>query len=210
MSRSKKIFGLIARDLPGVVLCKDMLVVVPTQHIVRGFLLETTTEKDKIYLWRAITPLHRPMQHPFLDYSERIPNGQKVFINRSAYQESADTIRSIITEHIPFLRRILQPQDFLRHIEPKIRNRSILFRIDLALTYYLVGKRSQSIEIFRELDVEVDRLDEMQQQYVLPLVKRVVHEIDTNPRGLTPLLDEWETQNVEILELQPARVLPSK
>ena len=47
MSRSKRIFGLIKKELPGVELCKDMLVVLPTEHILRGFLLEATIEKDR-------------------------------------------------------------------------------------------------------------------------------------------------------------------
>jgi hypothetical protein len=82
MSRSTRIFRLIARDLPGVVLCKDMLVVVPTERILRGFLLETTTERDRVYLWKVVTPLYRPMRHVILDYSDRIPEtGDDVYID---------------------------------------------------------------------------------------------------------------------------------
>ncbi len=72
VSRSKRIFGLIKKELPDVELCKDMLVVLPTEHILRGFLIEATIEKGRIYLWRVVTPLHRPMRHVILNYSDRI------------------------------------------------------------------------------------------------------------------------------------------
>ncbi len=85
MSRSKRIFGLIKKELPGVELCKDMLVVLPTEHVLRGFLIETTTERDRIYLWRVVTPLHRPMRSVLLDYSTRIPEGgPDVYVRRDA------------------------------------------------------------------------------------------------------------------------------
>jgi hypothetical protein len=36
-----------------------------------------------------------------------------------------------------------------------------------------------------------------------------MHEIDTNPLGLRPLLKEWEDANVELLGLQPSRAAPA-
>jgi hypothetical protein len=38
MNRSKRLFKLIQKKLAGLMLCKDMLVVPPTEHIVKGFL----------------------------------------------------------------------------------------------------------------------------------------------------------------------------
>ena len=68
MSRSRRLFRWIQKKLPGLVLCKSMLVVPPTEHIVRGFLLEATSEKDKVYLWKVVTPLLRPMRHVILNF----------------------------------------------------------------------------------------------------------------------------------------------
>ncbi|MGC2778239.1 MAG: hypothetical protein WA418_21645, partial [Bradyrhizobium sp.] len=209
MSRSTKLFGLIAKTLPGVVLCKDMLVVPPTGHILRGFLLETTMVRDMVYLWRVVTPLHRPMRHPFLDYSTRIQKGEPVYINRHAYGESADRVRAIITDgHIEFLQQIRDPSDFLRHVTWMIGNPSILFQIDLAFTYHLVGNVRDSADILRALDVEVDRLPPRQQEYVHPLVKRAVREMERSPAALTALLNEWENQNIDALGLQASRTAP--
>ena len=60
---------------------------------------------------------------------------------------SADVIRSLIrSEHVQFLKRMRGPADFLRHIAHMIGNSSILFRIDLGLTHYLVGNIDRCVD----------------------------------------------------------------
>ena len=207
MSRSKRLSRLIQRDLPGLVLCKDMLVVPPTEHIVRGFLLETTSEKDRVYLWKVITPLLRPMSSVILTYSERISGTEEeLYIRRDAFEQSAENVRNIISGHIDYLRGIRHPHDFLRHASWVVDGSPLLQRFDHALIHYLVGNERQSVEALRALDKEVDRWDARRQDYIGPLLKQVVREIDTNPAGLTALLEEWENQNIERLGLQPSRM----
>jgi hypothetical protein len=84
MSRSRKIFGLVAKQIAGTVLCKDVLVLKLTGHVLRGFTLETSSVKNMVYVWRVITPLHRPMKHPFLDYSKRINHGEPFHVDERA------------------------------------------------------------------------------------------------------------------------------
>ena len=207
MSRSKRLFRLIQRDLPGLVLCKDTLVVPPTEHIVRGFLLETTSQKERVYLWKVITPLLRPMSSVILTYSERISGTEEeLYIRRDAFEQSAENVRNIISGHIDYLRGIRQPHDFLRHASWVVDGAPLLQRFDHALIHYLVGNERQSVEALRALDKEVDRWDARRQDYIGPLLKQVVREIDTNPAGLTALLEEWENQNIERLGLQPSRM----
>ena len=210
MSRSKKVFGLIKKELSGVELCKDMLVVLLTEHILRGFLIETITEKGRVYLWRVVMPLHQPMRSVILDYSARIPGtGEDVYINPNAYKESAARICIIISEHLEYLRNVRHPEDFLRHVGRRIGSSSISVRFDLALTYYRLGKVRQSEEILRALDVEVDQLDRKMRLPFHDIVKQAAHEIASNPTGLADLLNEWENRNIETLGLQPSRLVPS-
>jgi hypothetical protein len=213
ISRGRKIFGLIARELPGTALCKDMLVVAPTEHVLRGFLLEATTEKNMVYLWRVITPLHRPMRHPFLNYSNRIFGGEKVFIDPRAYRRSADIVRSIIAEHVPYLQAIRGHADFLRHIAWMMKNDSFHFRYDLALTYCRIGKVDEARAIFRSLAADLDEPEERQREAMFPRLKQfndevrhAAHSAETSPMELTTLIDAWETQNIETLDLRPTLV----
>src|SRR5262249_47729207 len=137
MSRSKRLFRLIQKKLPSLVLCKDMLVVPPTEHIVRGFLLEATAEKDRVYLWKVVTPLLRPIKGIRLDYSERIFGAEPtLYVRRDAFEESAEMVREIISGHLEDLRGIRRPADFLRHTT-RVMEGPLLARLDRALVHYV-------------------------------------------------------------------------
>jgi hypothetical protein len=207
MSRSKRIFRLIQKNLPGLALCKDMLVVPPTEHLVRGFLLEATSEKERVYLWRVVTPLLRPIRSVILNYSDRISGSKpELYIRKDAFEQSAQNIRNIVSGHIEYLRGIRHPHDFLRHARWVVDGSPLLERFDKALVDYLIGNVQQSVRALRALDKEVDQWDARRQEYIGPLLKQVVREIDKDPAGLAALLTEWESQNVERLGLQPSRM----
>lgn len=218
VSRSKRIFGMIKKELPGLELCKDMLVVVPTERIVRGFLIETTITKDRVYLWKVVTPLHRPMRHVILNYSDRIfpKSREDIYIRKDAYRESADVIRALVSTHMGYLRSIRQPSDFLRHIEWMMGNGSDHFRFDLALTYFRIGKVRQCEEILQVLHDKVAGTREQEarsrrtkRRIPNPFhddIERAVLEIRCGPDAFAALLDQWESRNIETLGLQASRL----
>ena len=96
MGIQRKTLQLIQRRLKGTQLCKDVLVVLPTEHILRGFLLDRTLYKDLYYLWRVITPLYMPANLLFLDYSKRISKGGYLRLTREGLDETAERIASIM------------------------------------------------------------------------------------------------------------------
>jgi hypothetical protein len=207
MSRGKRIFRSIAKRLPGVVLCKDMLVVRPTEHIVRGFLIEATSERDRVYLWRVVTPLYRPIRNIILDYSERVSGSQReIYLNRDDYEKSANDIFAIIAgPHIEYLQKIRRPQDFLRHTSWIVDGSPALYRLDHVLTHCLIGNMRHATDMLRAVDREVDQWDAARREYIQPLVKQLMRQIDGDPAGLTALLNKWENENVERHGLQPSR-----
>jgi hypothetical protein len=183
-----------------------MLVVLPTEHILRGFLMEATTEKGRIYLWRVVTPLHRPMGRVLLEYSDRISeNGKDIYVDNDAPEKSARMLGAIISQHLAYLQTTRTPRDFLQHISPMIGNSSVRFRVDLALTLYRLGDVRQCGDILRLLDREVDRLEEKDRLPVDHAIKEAARTFEADPLRLGPLLDEWEQQNVERLGLLPSR-----
>src|SRR6266545_3898738 len=157
--RSKRVLGSIKKQLTGVELCKDMLVILPTEHIVRGFLIEATSTKDRIYLWKVVTPLHRPMRDVILDYSDRIfpETGEDIYIYKDDYERSIDRLRALVANHMAGLSRIRSPCDFLRHIDWMRGNKSTLFRFDLALTYFRIGRVRECANLLCALDSEIDQ-----------------------------------------------------
>ena len=56
MSIQRETLRLIQGDLKGTRLCGDVLVVLPTEHLLRGFVFERTLEKEMYYLWRVTKP----------------------------------------------------------------------------------------------------------------------------------------------------------
>jgi hypothetical protein len=193
--------------MPDLVLCKDMLVIPPTDHLVRGFLVEATSQRERVYLWKVVTPLLRPINSVILSYSDRISgNKPDLYVRNDAFEKSAENIRTIISEHVEYLRGIRHPDDFLRHASWVVDGSPVLARFDQALMHYVIGNVQQAVEALRALDKEVDGWDARRKEYVEPLLKQLLREIDIDPLRPTALLAEWEQQNVERLGLQPSRL----
>jgi len=213
MSRAKKVFKLVAKSRPGLVLCKDVLVVAPTDQILRGFVLETTTEKNMVYLWRVVMPLYQPRTSVYLDYSNRISNGDRVYIDPKDYRESARAVESLIAPHVSALKKLSDVRDFFRHIEWMIENNSSRFRFDLALTYHRIGDVSRAMSILESLPHEIEQyyaaFAPALRKYMIsgpnPLedaMRQAAHMIAADPSGFSGLLDQWVQQNVETHGLQ--------
>jgi len=190
-----------------------LLVVQPTEHILRGFAIETTTEKDRIYLWRVVMPLYRPWRYVILDYSDRIflKSGADIYL-ADTYKESASLICSLISDHKRYLQDIRRPEDFLRHVGRMIGNDTINFRFTLALTYFRIGKVRECREILQALDVDVAQRDRTYfvkhgiKTHTDDQIKRAMREIGENPQEFARLLDRWEADNLRTLGLQASRL----
>ena len=195
MSIKRKTLQLIQRRLKGTQLCKDVLVVLPTEHILRGFLFERTLSKDMHYLWRVITPLYKPANPVFLTYSERISKGY-LRLTREALDETAERIASIMSPgHLSYLRRVRGPKEFLKHVGWMAGNTMLNFRVDLALTHYLLGNVDQCIEILGRLPLE--DLPPPFRVHIVPFFT----ELRTSPADAASRLQAWERENVERLGL---------
>lgn len=222
MSRSKRMLKLLQRQVLGTIVCKDVLVVLPIEYFIKGFLLETTIERDMVYLWRVIMPLYCPTIGLNLDYSERIYDRQKVYIDRQDYPGSAERVLRIIgSEHVDYLRSIRTPEDFLRRHAPALGDRPIV-PSDIsqlrwrdfvhALTHYLVGNVSASLDAIRQMDAEIARNEERWRLYRLMKepVKRFLHEAEASPSRGRALMDHWVNENIEKFGLQEAMRLSSE
>jgi hypothetical protein len=198
MSIKRKTLQLIQRRLKGTQLCKDVLVVLPTEHILRGFLFERTLSKDMYYLWRVITPLYKPANPVFLTYSKRLSKSRYFRLTRETLDETAEHIASIMSPgHLGYLRRVRGPKEFLKHVGWMAGNTS--FRVDLALTHYLLGNVDQCIKILERLPLE--DLPPPFRVHIVPFFT----ELRTSPADAASRLQAWERENVERLGLAETR-----
>jgi len=201
MSIQRATLRLIQRKLRGTQLCKDVLVVLPTEHILRGFLFERTTVKEMYYLWRVIMPLYLPTNTIILDYSKRISDGEPVHLTRSKLSEAAERIAASMSPgHLSYLRKVKGPKEFLEHVNWMAGNTMVNFRMDLALTHYMVGNVHECIKVFESISLE--DLPPKLHNHVVPFVT----ELRTSPEDAASRVQLWERDNIERLGLGDAVV----
>jgi hypothetical protein len=110
-----------------------------------------------------------------------------------------------------YLQSIRRPEDFLGHIEWMMGNDSDHFLMDLALTYFRVGRTDECGDILRKLAREVDqkeRTDFNRFRLKNPFdedIREAARAAQDGPERLAKLLDQWEMMNVETLGLQASR-----
>ena len=196
MGIQRKTLQLIQRRLKGTQLCKDVLVVLPTEHILRGFLLDRTLYKDLYYLWRVVMPLYTPANFLFLNYSKRLSKSQHFRLTQETLDETAEHIASIMSPgHLGYLRRVRGPKEFLKHVGWMAGNTTLNFRVHLALTHYLLGDVDQCIKILERLPLE--NLPDPFRVHIVPFFT----ELRTSPADAASRLQAWERENVERLGL---------
>ncbi len=196
MSIKLKALRLIQRRLKGTRLCKDVLVVLPTEHILRAFVFDRTLSKEMYNLWRVITPLYKPANRLYLTYSATISKGGYIRLTREGLDETVERITSVMSPgHLSYLRRVRGPKEFLKHVGWMAGNTSLNFRVDLALTHYLLGDVDQCLKILEGLPLE--DLNAPLRANIIPFFT----ELRTSPADAASRLQAWERENVERLGL---------
>ena len=97
--------------------------------------------------------------------------------------------------HLSYLRRVRGPKEFLKHVGWMAGNTMLNFRVDLALTHYLLGNVDQCIEILGRLPLE--DLPPPFRVHIVPFFT----ELRTSPADAASRLQAWERENVERLGL---------
>jgi hypothetical protein len=196
MGIQRETLRLIQGHLKGTWLCRDVLVVLPTEHLLRAFVFERTLEKEMYYLWRVVMPLYVPANTIILDYSKRISKGDKFRLTRSGLDETAERIAAVMSPgHLSYLRKVRGPQEFLKHVSWMTGNTMVNFRMDLALTHYMLGNVSECIAIFESIPLETlhPRLD----AHIVPFIS----ELKTKPAEAADRVQSWERETIERLGL---------
>jgi hypothetical protein len=191
MSRSAKVLNLVQPHLPGTVVCRDVLVVTPTDYVLRGFFLNSTSQKHHMDLWRVVMPLHRPLQYMVLNYSGIIPGPADGRIRVDDIPGAVEAVLGLIRGEIDALRRTQSAAAFLRHIARMSGNRSDVVQLDLALAHYLVGNGGDALRILRALDVAAETHPSRRE-----IVQQALERIEADPVSLKTLIDHWRDENV--------------
>jgi hypothetical protein len=210
MSMSRRTLALVQKALPQLRLCKDILALPPTKHIVRGYMLDRTAYSGNFYLWRLVLPLYRFTSRLVLNYSSRIPDGEYVHLSKAKPRQSADEVTRIILDDIPKLDPIREPGDFLDCVDWMIGNASPAFLLDLGVTYFLVGRSHEAVSVLSEVAAEVDKSLSMYERgsegfehfsRMRGVAAQLVQDIRSDPAAAARMIAEWERKNIAEFEL---------
>jgi hypothetical protein len=210
MSMSRRTLKLVQKALPQLRLCKDKLVLPPTEHILRGYTFDRTPYKGTFYLWRLVLPLYRFDSRLVLNYSRRIPRGEYVHLSREAPEESAVEIARIISEDMPKLELIRQPRDFLDYVGWMIGNERPSFLLDLGVTYFLIGRSHEAVSTLGEIPAEIDKNISLYERgsegfehfsKMRRLAIQLAQDIRGNPAAAGQTISDWEQKNIAEFEL---------
>jgi hypothetical protein len=76
-------------------------------------------------------------------------------ITKPGLNQTAERIAAVMSPgHLSYLRKIRGPREFLKHVNWMAGNTMANFRIDLALTHYMVGNVAECIKIFESIPLE--------------------------------------------------------
>jgi hypothetical protein len=147
VSRADRIL-LMVKDKARVTagLRKGLLYSFASSHILAGVLVEGTSYKDTVYVWRVCMPLYRPARQIVLNYSERLSlDGRTHFTGTAA--EIADSIdasiRSAGLTYEELLSMEISIEEFYRkHVEwIDWGHHNVIPRIfDAGATFAIVGE----------------------------------------------------------------------
>ena len=202
MSAAKRVLRKLQQTVPGSCLCKDVLVLSPMEHIIRGFLFDRTVLKGRYYFWKFAMPLYDPESLIILSYGLRIPNDETFQISEENEDEVTEKIRKIIADgHLSDLRSVAKPGDFLEHMHHVPGFRARAFTIDVALTKYMMGEARECKDIL-EKELAID--DGMTLSPQAKAAGALLDDLKKNPENARRRIEGWERANIEKLGLAKA------
>jgi hypothetical protein len=208
MSIPRRVLKIVSRSIEEVCLCNSVLILSPTEHILRGFLIDRTAHKGKYNLWRVVVPLFRPMHLLILNYSTIIgPRGDWLTIEADKIQDAADRVAGYILEgHFEHLKRLRGPKEFLEHISWMIGNTTDQFLFDYAMTQYMLGDHTACLTSLQAM--RGNEPTGMPRPNIFTCSKEIISKLKTNPSEVTEMVRQFEKANVKQFALEPTIIGP--
>jgi hypothetical protein len=177
---------------------RGVLIVPPTEHLLRCFVLETNVgKKGKAYFWRVVMPLYRPRRFLLLNYGERILGGELLDLAETELDRSLRRMLEAISQgERNYLSSFRGPREFLEKIDWDRLPQSPNYRLDRALSHYLSGDASACLGILEE--VASAKVRPIWNELV-QLAAEIVQEMKTTPSALDKRIQAWEAGNRALL-----------
>lgn len=200
--KTKRLLKYLDSNLDNVEIIKDLAVLKPTEHIVRGFLLDRSSEKGAYYLYRLVVPLFSPvMPNLSLNYSERLTlNDAKpivVRLNDEADTFSSEVLGKIKDECSFVLKNLSSPNGFIAYCKGKDLER-INMKLELAIAYCLAGESAVGRRLLEDI-LSAQMPNNPYFHGVLQHAGNVLNSLETGSEVFNNLVRSYEDNNVSVL-----------
>lgn len=154
---SRRFSKLISEKIDNVEMVDDKVIFLPTKHIVRGFFLEKTPDKNEFYMWDIVVPLFCVyMPNMTLNYSDRFSlkdnrMEEKISINENTDELVNLVVRRLEEKIIPSWKEMFNPEDFLKKFDFRGNCGRINIALDLAVAHCLSGNVNLGREKLHEI-----------------------------------------------------------
>ena len=151
-------------------------------------------------LYKVVAPIHRPLEHIILSYSDDISGSGYIHVDRSNYEAAAHIVLERAGPQLMRLQELRLPHHFLAHIAGMSGNSTSNVRLDFGLAHYLVGNVELARSIFRNLHSDLDGTND----HLRPLVASIVSLLDADVNLLRGEIDKWRAENIDRLGIAAA------
>ena len=193
----------LQRSFSDLRLCKNVLVIPPTGHIIGGFVFEYTPYKGLFYFWRTVMPLYTLRPVVELSHSERLAKGDYIDLSDAEFERSIARLVDVISGELEDLRSIHDPETFLERFGgPSIEEgySARLGAFDAGMTYYLMGKIEFCLNALEYLAGEdlVPGARDTRMSW-----RALLREMRIDPSAVGRMIAELEAVNIRTFGLEP-------
>ena len=190
----------IVKNLHATEQIGHLVVLRPTNHVIRGFLIERTTTKDQFYLWAMVVPLFTPeMTNVSLNYSHRISHvswtTDRLTVPINCNNLAKQVAQILEENYMKHLAEIESPNDFLFEFESKGDFQRPNIALDFALAQCLSGNVKVGLQKLE--DIFVSESDAVILPKVKQIAKRVMNALHVGEHAFNELITEFEDDNVK-------------
>jgi hypothetical protein len=195
MTAPRAVFNELRNRFEGTEVCSDLLVVQPTEHILRCFAFERRSAKGEHYLWRVVLPLFRRSNHLALNYGLRIGSGGGDVFDLTGQPAAAvaDRVEAAIAagRHLEYLRAVEGPAEFSKTLDlDKYESFDTKKLVDAALSCWLTGDIKRCRELLSSasnIKPIYDYEEELREE-----VLKLLDDLDRNPSLIDDRIRTWE------------------
>jgi hypothetical protein len=195
VKKIKDILERIAATIQPSQVIGKTLVLLPLNHVLRGFMFERSSVKGHYFLRRLVLPLYRRDGRFAMNYSTRISRSSPRFdLVSSSLEAIVNAAMAAIDESnsISTLKAIDGPEGFLRSVQyvDLETSKDPNLMTDIALSYFLSGNNMQCCKVLQ-------RICSMPVEFegTAPAFEAAAFLLEafrTDPRKIVATIDEWE------------------